>query len=118
MRAILIGATLATLLAGAAMAADDSILATRFGNTTLATDAAGTQTRLYYNADHTFTAKQGVFAVSGTWKIDGDNVCLIYGNSASSAPTCLPVVAHNVGDTWTTGDGAAKRLVTLLKGIQ
>ena len=33
-------------------------------------------------------------------------------------PTCLPVAAHNVGDTWTAGEGAMKRPITLVKGIQ
>jgi hypothetical protein len=123
MRAILICAA-STMLATAAMA-DDSVLASRFGNTTIATDPTGAQTKLYYNADHTFSAKIGAqgLAVKGTWKIDGGNVCLSYDGSAPLPPnlpnpTCLPVAAHNVGDTWSTGDGAMKRTVTLVKGIQ
>jgi hypothetical protein len=106
-----------------AVLADDSVLASRFGNTTLATDTAGGRTKLYYNADHTFSAKMGDRTINGTWKVDGGNVCLTYANATNLPvnmpnPNCLPVIAHNVGDTWTTGDGAMKRTVTLVKGIQ
>jgi opacity protein-like surface antigen len=124
MRAILICAASACLLSTAALA-DDSVLASRFGNTTIATDVSGAQSRLYYNADHTFTAKVGpqAMTIKGTWKIDGGNVCLTYEGATNLPanmpnPTCLPVSAHNVGDTWTTGDGAMKRTVTIVKGIQ
>jgi hypothetical protein len=113
---------IAILMTGAAVA-DDSVLASRFGNTTIVTDTAGVQTKLHYNADHTFSAKVGDRTVNGTWKVDGGNVCLTYANAANLPatmpnPTCLPVVAHNVGDAWTTGEGAMKRNVTLVKGIQ
>jgi hypothetical protein len=112
----------AVLFATAAMA-DDSVMASRFGNTTVSTDSAGVKSKLYYNADHTFTAKVGDQAVSGTWKVDGGTICLTYSGGAMLPPTmpnptCLPVVAHKVGDTWTTGDGAMKRTVTLVQGIQ
>ncbi len=119
MRAILTCAASACLLATAALA-DDSVLASRFGNTTVATDASGAQSKLYYNADHTFTAKAGTMSVKGTWKVDGDKVCLSYDPAppGMASPNCLPVAAHNVGDTWTVGDGAQKRTVTLVKGIQ
>jgi hypothetical protein len=122
MRIVLMSTAFAVLMTTAAFA-DDSVLASRFGNTTIATDTTGAQQKLYYNADHTFTAKVGAQTINGTWKIDGGNVCLTYQSTANLPatmpnPTCLPVVAHNVGDTWTTGDGAMKRTVTLVKGIQ
>jgi hypothetical protein len=122
MRAILIGAAAAALFASAAMA-DDSVLASRFGNTTIATEASGQTVKLYYNADHTFTTKSGAQTASGTWKLDGGTVCLTYSSATAlplgmTNPTCVPVTAHAVGDTWTVGDGAQKRTITLVKGIQ
>jgi hypothetical protein len=121
MRAIMMSA--AAIMFATAASADDSVMASRFGNTTLSTDASGVKSKLYYSADHTFTAKVGDQSVSGTWKVDGGTICLTYSAGASLPPTmpnptCLPVVAHKVGDTWTTGEGAMKRTVTLVQGIQ
>lgn len=120
---IFVTSTAIAMLMTSAVLADDSVLASRFGNTTIATDTAGGQTKLYYNADHTFSAKTGAQTINGTWKVDNGSVCLTYANAANlpatmSNPTCLPVAVHNVGDTWTTGGGAMKRTVTLVKGIQ
>jgi hypothetical protein len=122
MRVVLMSTAIAILMASAALA-DDSVLASRFGNTTIATDPTGAQTKVYYNADHTFSAKIGGQNVNGTWKVDNRIVCLTYANAANLPatvpnPTCLPVAAHNVGDTWTAGEGAMKRTITLVKGIQ
>jgi hypothetical protein len=115
--------SVATILFATAAAADDTVMAARFGNTTVSTDAAGVKSKLYYNADHTFTAKVGDQSVSGTWKVDGGTICLTYTGGAAPSPTmpnptCLPVVAHKVGDTWTTGEGPMKRTVTLIQGLQ
>jgi hypothetical protein len=119
MRVVLTSIAIAISITGPALA-DDSVLASRFGNTTIATDMAGGQTKLYYSADHTFSAKTGDRTINGTWKVEDGNVCLAYANAAANIPnpTCLPVSVHNVGDTWTTGKGAMKRTVTLVKGIQ
>jgi hypothetical protein len=121
MRAILAGSA-AVLFASAAMA-DDSVIASRFGNTTIATGASGQTAKLYYNADHTFTMKTGAQSASGTWKLDGSTVCLTYSSSmplppGMTNPTCVPITAHAVGDTWTVGEGAQKRTITLVQGIQ
>lgn len=107
MRAILMGLSAAVLFAGAAMA-DDSVMASRFGNTTITKDAAGNETHLYYKADHSFTVKAGGQTTGGTWKIDGATICLTYANPAALPPgtpnpTCVPVSAHRVGDTWSAG---------------
>ena len=75
MRAILIASAVATMFATAAVA-DDSALASRYGNTTITKDAAGHETHLYYAADGTFSGKQGDVAFKGTWKIDGGTICL------------------------------------------
>ncbi len=107
MRAILMGLGAVTLLAGAAMA-DDSVLASRFGNTTITKDGAGNEVHLYYKVDHTFTMKAPGGTTNGTWKVDGGAVCLTYANTAvlpagTANPTCVPVSAHKVGDNWSAG---------------
>ena len=121
MRAFLIGAAAAALFATCAFA-DDSVMASRFGNTTVTTDTNGVQTKVYYNADHSFTANLGGKSVGGTWAVDGGNLCLTFVGATNLPanfpnPTCLPVAAHVVGDSWTTGEGAMKRSVTLVSGI-
>jgi hypothetical protein len=122
MRAIFLAAVL--VLAGNAALAEDDLMASRYGNTTDSVDSQGVHTKLYYSADHTFKADVGGTKVDGTWKVDNGTVCLSYANPPPSMPatmpnpTCLPVVAHKVGDTWTTGEGAMKRTVSLEAGIK
>jgi hypothetical protein len=118
MRAVLIGLGAALMLAGPALA-DDSVLASRFGNTTITKDASGNETRLYYSADHTVKVKAGGKETNGTWKIDGGTICLTYANPAALPagtpnPTCVPVSEHKVGETWSAGPYT----VTLVAGIQ
>lgn len=118
MRTILMGTAMVAVLTSAAIA-DDSVMASRFGNTTITKDAAGNETHLYYGADHTFTVKAGGQTTNGTWKVDGATVCLTYANAAilppgTANPTCVPVAAHNVGDSWTAGPYT----VSLVSGIQ
>jgi hypothetical protein len=109
---------LATALTFAATAAfgDDSVLASRFGNTTITKDANGTENHIYYAADHTFTGKQGNNGFKGTWKIDGGTICLTSDPAIPNTPNpaCAPVSAHKVGDTWTAGPFT----VSLVAGIQ
>ena len=114
MRAIWIGLGFA-LLAGQALA-DDSVMATRFGNTTITKDASGTERRVYYKADGTFTGKQGTVDFSGTWKLDGNTICLTTSVTMPGLPnpTCAPIGAHKVGDTWTAGPYT----ISLVAGIQ
>jgi YD repeat-containing protein len=113
MRSLLIAAAFA-LTATAAYA--DDVMASRYGNTTITTDASGVQTKLYYNADGTFTGKQGAFSFSGTWKLDGSTICLTFNPAPPGAPnpTCTPVSAHKIGETWNGGG----RTITLVQGIQ
>jgi hypothetical protein len=114
MRALLLGVAVLALSAGVAFA--DDIMASRYCNTTVTTDASGATSKLYYAADGTFTGKQGDTNFNGTWKVDGGNICLMFAQPVPGAanPTCLPVAAHKVGDTWKTGD----RTVSLVQGIQ
>lgn len=114
MRMIILAATLVALSTTFAYAED--LMASRYGNTTIATDSKGVQTKIYYKADGTLTGKQGTVTFTGSWKVDKGQVCLT--NTPAPAgmtnPFCAPVKARKVGDTWK----AADRTVTLVKGIQ
>jgi hypothetical protein len=114
MRKIFLAA--AALAFSASFALADDIMATRYGNTTITTDASGVQSKIYYNADGTFTGKQAGMDFKGTWKIDGSTICLGTDPALPGQPNpiCVPVSAHKVGDSWTTGG----RTVTLVQGIQ
>ena len=114
MRKILIAA--AMLAVSSSLAFADDVMASRYGNTTVTTDKSGVQTMLYYAADGTFTGKQSGQTFNGTWKLDGATICLTFAQPVPGAanPTCLPVAAHKVGDTWTAGD----RTISLVQGIQ
>ena|ERR1700733_10878194 len=114
MRKIIL-ATLALAFSTSLAFADD-IMASRYGNTTISTDASGVQSKLYYNADGTFTGKQAGMDFKGIWKIDGATICLTTDPALPGQPNplCVPVAAHKVGDSWTAGG----RTVTLVQGIQ
>jgi hypothetical protein len=101
MRKIWIAA--AALVLSTSFAFADDIMATRYGNTTITTQPNGVQVKLYYNADGTFTGKQGDQGFNGTWKLDGaGNICLNFAQPIQGTPnpTCVPVSAHKVGDSW------------------
>jgi hypothetical protein len=116
MRTILLAAAFAALSLSAANA--DDLLATRYGNTVVVKTANGTEIHMYYAADGTFTGKvMGMnYPLKGTWKSDGGNVCLTYDPPAPGItnPSCVPVVAHQIGDSWSTNGNTA----TLVQGIQ
>jgi opacity protein-like surface antigen len=114
MRTLLLAATMAAACVTAAHAED--VMASRYGNTTIATDAKGVQTKIYYKADGTLTGKQGTMAFKGTWKVAKGQVCLTTQPEPADManPFCRPVVSRKVGDTWKVGD----RTVMLVKGIQ
>ena len=114
MRTMILAATFAALSVSLAWA--DDVMTSRFGNTTIATDSKGVQTKLYYNADGTLTGKQGDMNYKGTWKVANTQLCLTFTTAVPgmSNPFCVTVAAHNVGDTWKAGD----RTVTIVKGIQ
>ena len=114
MRTIVLAATFAALSVTAAYAED--VMASRYGNTTIATDANGVQTRIYYNAGGTLTGKQGTLNFKGTWKVGDGKVCITTDVPVPGIPPgfCPPVTARAVGDTWKAGE----RTVTLVKGIQ
>ena len=96
----------------------DDVMASRYGNTTVATDSKGVQTKIYYQAGGALTGKQGDMSFKGTWKVDAANkLCLTFSGMTPNGmtnPFCVTVAAHNVGDTWKSDD----RTVMLMKGIQ
>jgi len=114
MRTMILAA--AFVAASASLAYADDVMATRYGNTTIATEANGTQTKLYYKADGTFTGNQGELAFSGTWKVAAGKICLHFDKKVPgyAEPFCPQIAPHKVGDTWK----AAGRTVSLVKGIQ
>lgn len=114
MRAVLMGVAIAAVISSAALA--DDVMATRFGNTTITKDASGNETHLYYAADGTFSGKQGGQSFKGTWKLDGGKVCLTAEPAIPNTPNpvCVPITAHQVGDTWTAGPYT----VSLVAGIR
>ena len=121
MRKIVLASLASLALAATAIFAADDVMATRYGNTTVSTDAKGQQTEVYYKADGSFTAKAGDQATAGTWKVDAGKICLTYTGATPPGmpnPACFPVTAHKVGDKWTVGDGDNKRTVELIAGVQ
>ena len=123
MKSVLIAAALALsplpVLAGAAHA--DDVMASAYGNTTVATGGMF-ETRTHYNADHTFTMTipERNAEMKGTWSLDGANVCRTFEAPPPGVPNplCTPVEAHKVGDTWTVRTPAGPRTVTLVAGIK
>ena len=114
MRTIILAATFAALSSSLAYA--DDVMASRYGNTTIATDSKGVQTKVYYNADGTLSGKQGTLSFKGTWKVANGEVCLHMSVAVPgmAEPFCRPVAPRKVGETWKAGD----RTVTLVSGIQ
>lgn len=116
MRAILLGAALAVITVTTAFADDASIMAARFGNTTISKDAAGTENHINYNADGTFGGRQGTTPIKGTWKISNGTICLTANPPIPNTPNpiCVPISEHKVGDSWSAGPYT----VSLVAGIQ
>lgn len=93
------------LLAGAAWAGN---MEARFGNTVVAKLSNGDVSKLYYNADNTFTADatQGgaETKTKGTWRQDGDNLCITseaaFGAFEAGKERCVPLQGDKVGDSW------------------
>lgn len=116
MRNLYLGAAAIAFVATAALA-DDDVMASRYGNTTITTDANGVTSKLHYKADGTFDGTQGATAFAGTWKLDGSGkICLTSNPPIPNTPNpvCTPVYAHKVGDSWTAG----AYHVSLVAGIQ
>ena len=124
MRRILIAASVFTLAAIPALAADD-IMAGFYGNTAIASGGM-IESHTHYRADHTFdvsaTAMGQSFDSKGTWQLDDQGqLCRTFETPppGMTNPNCAPMAAHKVGDTWTvTTPSGATRTITLKAGIE
>lgn len=110
-------------IAGAAMAADDTMAAT-YGNTVLVTNAKGEVLKLWFKADGTYTAETAKGEKgSGKWVIKGDKYCstpTLPANAPAGTPapteTCSAYVGgHKVGDKWTQKDNAGADITVEIK---
>src|ERR1700759_1920556 len=102
---MIFAASAALLLSTAAFAGDD-VMAGFYGNT-LISKGTGFEAHAHYKADHSVTSDvsspMGSMTLTGTWNIDGNGqLCRNYTNAPSMMPnpTCIPIAAHKVGDTW------------------
>ena len=114
---IVLAAAAALLLSATAAFAGEEVMASRIGNTTVTTDASGLSSKIYYEADHTFTGLANDQELAGTWQLKGSQVCLTFTSAPPPgypATICTPVSAANVGDSWTSGPFT----VQLLEGRQ
>lgn len=103
-----------------ASAAEEDVMASRYGNTTVSTNAKGEVTKAYYNADHTMTSVIGGKTFKATWTLKDGIVCRIYEHPLPSMtnPDCRPVQPRKVGESWSVGSGADKMDLKLVPGIQ
>jgi len=122
MKSFFIAVSLTVLCAATALAADD-VMAGFYGNTAVSTGGpAGIST--HYRADHTFDVVVSMMLMSrafkGTWVLDGKgNICRTFVGELPPGtvnPSCAPIVARKVGDTWKSKDGV--RTITLKVGVQ
>lgn len=95
------------------------IMSSRFGNTTITTDATGKQTRFYYNNDHTFRVVSEGQNLRGVWQLRDNKICFTYEAPPPDThnPVCVAFSWHSVGDTWTTGSGRNRVTSTLVQGV-
>ena len=99
-------------------------MASRYGNTLIIKGPDGKEAiRLYYDAGGALSTKApDGKTTKGTWKMDGDKICVTQTEPAPpaemAAPQCTPFTgSHKVGDTWevTRPDGS-KLTATLQQG--
>ena len=119
MRSILLAAA-CVLIAAPAFAYDDSVMSSDFGNTVISKgNGGGTETHMYYNADHTFTGKALLdppMLLKGTWSVQNNQLCMHFTPAPFGVknPLCKPIDGtHQVGDKWSDG----QHRVTLVAGI-
>jgi hypothetical protein len=118
MRSILI-AVIAVAVCATSAFADDSLMAPRFGNTSISkNNKNGIEAHIYFKADHTFTGKvlRLNIALKGTWTLDGTNFCMTYTPApfGVKSPSCHTIAMHKLGDVWTDSD----RTLSIVPGIQ
>jgi hypothetical protein len=93
--------------------AADGMMSGYYGNTVVGKSARG-EMHIQYSADHTYKTTFNGRPSSGTWAINGDQVCLTQTDpkpSMAIPPRCYAMAAHKVGDSWTTPQGMTMSLV-------
>lgn len=111
-----------TLVAGRALTVTPEVnaalaAAARVGNTIVAKDPDGTETRLYWRPDGTFSATRPGWKTDGTWKVSGSSLLLHYDvprPNMGSDEEMKNATPRKVGEVW----GMADRQVTLVAGEQ
>jgi len=126
MRIALIALAGAFALSASSALADDP-MANTYANTVVSKDSKGMSSSLLFNQDGTYTIKATgpdgkPIAIPGKWSLkdDGKTICLVTAappNTPPAPPSCSPLQAHNVGDTWTvTNDQNQTFTVSLTAG--
>jgi hypothetical protein len=111
-----------TLVKGMAMADTPEVLAalaaaSRVGNTVVAKDPDGTETRIFWRPNHTFSATRPGWKTDGSWLVRGSELCLHYDVALPDmgSDECMTNAGpRQVGEIW----GMADRKVTLVEGEQ
>ena len=90
---------------GAAGAASADPMAGAYNNTITITYPNGATTKMFIDADGTYSAKTPDGATAkGTWKVADGSTCFTQTDPAPPAGTpanCSPTVERKVGDSWT-----------------
>jgi hypothetical protein len=126
MRFVVIALAAGLALAATSASADD-LMASTYANTVKATDAKGVTSSFLFNADGTYTINATgpdgkPVTIPGKWttKDGGATLCLQPAsppNTPPPAPSCSPLSAHKIGDTWTVvNDMKETFTVTLVAG--
>ena len=111
-----------TLMKGEALNDTPEVLAAlaaaaRVGNTIVAKDPDGTETRLYWRPDHSFSATRPGWKTEGTWRVGGSSLFLHYNIARPNMGTdeeMKNATPRKVGEVW----GMADRKVILVAGEQ
>lgn len=113
MKRLVLIAAIAGVLAAPAFA---DTMDNAYNNTIVVTYANGASSRYEFNADHTFSLHApGGQHVTGTYEIDGDQICLTPAGGERGCTQLVP--GKNVGDTWTqTATDGSQITVTLEAG--
>ena len=98
-------------VAGTALAAD--AMADTYGNTVVVADGSGAAVKYFFNADKTWSAALPDKSMAkGSWTADDKQICVTVAEPAAMAnggkPTCSPLEAHKVGDTWKSTNSAGQ----------
>jgi hypothetical protein len=109
-----IAATIGLLAASSANAAPSGL----FGNTLQITAPDGGVTKIYVNADATYSRVDSAGnGTSGSWNETGDKLCFTQQSPSQAAALCGPTIGQSVGNSWTgtRPDGSVSHL-TIVSG--